>query len=65
MKAYFRIDLAYTLKRVGAKTTNEFSFSVFNILNRHNPYTYFRENNEWKQLSIVPIMPSVRWAVSW
>ena len=65
MKDYFRIDLAYTLKRVSAKTTNEFSFSVFNILNRHNPYTYFRESNEWKQLSIVPIMPSVRWAVSW
>lgn len=65
MKDYFRIDFAYTLKRVSAKTTNEFSFSVFNILNRHNPYTYFRENNEWKQLSIVPIMLSVRWAVSW
>ena len=65
MKDYFRIDLAYTLKRVSAKTTNEFSFSVFNVLNRHNPYTYFRENNQWKQLSIVPIMPSVRWTVSW
>lgn len=65
MKDYFRIDLAYTLKRVSAKTTNEFSLSVFNVLNRHNPYTYFREKNEWKQLSIVPIMPSVRWTVSW
>lgn len=65
MKDYFRVDLAYTLKRVSAKTTNEFSFSIFNVLNRHNPYTYFRENNEWKQLSIVPIMPSIRWAISW
>lgn len=65
MKDYFRVDLAFTLKCVGTKTTNEFSFSVFNVLNRHNPYTYFRDNNEWKQLSIVPIMPSIRWAIAW
>lgn len=65
MKDYFRIDLAYTFKRIGRKTVNELSLSVFNILNRHNPYTYFRDGGEWKQLSIVPIMPSIRWSVSW
>ncbi|MFV0391890.1 MAG: hypothetical protein ACK5KP_08430 [Paludibacteraceae bacterium] len=65
LKDYFRIDVAYTLKRTGKKVTNEFIFSVFNVLNRHNPYTYFYENGEWKQLSIIPIMPSVRWALSW
>lgn len=65
MKDYFRVDLAYTLRRTSEKTTSEFSLSVFNVLNRHNPYTYFREKGEWKQLSIVPIMPSVRWTVRW
>lgn len=65
MKDYFRVDIAYTLIRVGQKTTNEFTVSVFNLLNRHNPYTYFQENKEWKQLSLIPIFPSVRWAISW
>ncbi len=65
MKDYFRIDLAYTLKVTGQKTNNEFSISIFNVLNRHNPYTYFIENNNWKQLSIMPIMPSIRWTISW
>lgn len=65
MKDYFRVDLAYTLKSAGRRTTNELTVSVFNVLNRHNPYTYFYENNKWKQISIVPIMPSIRWAISW
>lgn len=65
MKDYFRIDLAYTLKSVGRRTTNELTLSVFNVLNRHNPYTYMRDGNQWKQVSIVPIMPSIRWAISW
>lgn len=65
MKDYFRVDLAYTMTRVRRRTTSEFTFSVFNLLNRHNPYMYFHENNEWKQLSLVPIMPSLRWTLSW
>lgn len=69
MKDYFRIDLGYTLKVAsslkGHRVTNELSLTVFNVLNRHNPYTYFRENGAWKQLSIVPIMPSLRWSISW
>lgn len=65
MKDYLRIDAAYTYKRKGKKRTNEFSFSIFNILNRRNAYTYFYENNEWNQLSIMPIMPTIRWTYSW
>ena len=65
MNDYFRIDLGYSFKVIGRKTVNELSLSVFNVLNRHNPYTYFREEGEWKQLSIVPIMPSIRWSMSW
>lgn len=65
LKDYFRVDLGYILKFEGRKVTNEFALTLFNVFNRHNPYTYFRENGQWKQLSLVPIMPSIRWSISW
>lgn len=65
MKPYFRIDVAYTLKTTNRNSGSELSFSIFNILNRENPYTYFYEKGEWKQLSIMPIIPTIRWSKSW
>lgn len=65
MKNYFRVDLGYSLKKAGRVFTNEFTFSIFNVFNRHNPYTYFQDQGEWKQLSIVPIMPSIRYSLRW
>lgn len=65
MEDFFRIDLGYTLRRTGPKTVNEFGLSVYNVLNRHNPYMYFREDGQWKQISILPIVPSIRWSISW
>lgn len=64
MKDYFRIDLAYTFVRYGKKANNEFAVSVFNILNRKNPYLYYHENKDWYQLSIFPVMPTLRWSIS-
>jgi len=65
MKDYLRTDICYSMKRTGKKITNELSLSVYNVFNRHNPYTIFYEEGKWKQLSIIPIMPSVRWEMSW
>ncbi len=63
LKDYFRVDAAYTMAKYRPKATYEISFSVFNILNRKNPYLYFYADDKWKQLSIAPVMPSLRWAV--
>lgn len=65
MEDYFRIDVAYTVKTRKNNKESEFSFSIFNLLNRQNPYTYFYEEGEWKQLSIMPIIPTIRWTKSW
>ncbi len=65
MKDYFRTDISYSMKRRGKIFTNELSLSVYNVFNRHNPYTIFHDEGKWKQLSIVPIMPSIRWGLSW
>ena len=65
IKNYFRTALAYNYISKKRKYTRELSVSVFNIFNRRNPYAIFHEEDRWKQLSIVPIMPMVRWSVSW
>lgn len=65
MKDYFRTDVSYSMKRIGKRVTNELTLSVYNVFNRHNPYTIFHEDDKWKQLSILPIMPSIRWCISW
>lgn len=65
MKDYFRVDIAYDLKTKKNKRESEVSFSVFNLFNRQNPYTYFYEKGEWKQLSIMPIIPTIRWTKKW
>ena len=62
---YFRTDLAYNYISRGRRCTKELSFSVFNVFNRHNPYALFHEDDQWKQVSIVPIMPMIRWSISW
>lgn len=62
MKDYFRIDVAYTIETHRKGRTSSLSFSIFNLLNRHNAYIIFNEGGKWKQLSIMPIMPSVRWS---
>lgn len=65
IKNYFRTDLAYNYISKRRKHTRELSLSVFNVFNRHNPYALFHEDNQWKQVSIVPIMPMIRWSISW
>lgn len=65
MENYFRIDLAYTLKKSSKKHVSELTFSVFNVFNRHNIYNIIYEDDEWKKVSVVPIMPSIRWSISW
>lgn len=63
MKDYFRVDLAYSFIKYRSKTTYELTISVFNLLNRKNPYLFFYEDDKWQQLSIAPVMPNIRWAV--
>lgn len=63
MKAYFRLDVAYTFKFLRKRSTHDLTVSVFNVTNRHNPYLIYNDYGTWKQISIMPVMPSVRWSV--
>lgn len=60
---YLRIDLSYSFLRLGKRFVNEFNIGIFNLLNRHNPYLIFYDEDRWKQLSIFPILPSFKWSL--
>jgi hypothetical protein len=65
MPNYMRMDIGYSTIKKKKKFSREFTFSIFNVLNRHNPYLIFYDNDDskWKQLSILPIVPSVMWKI--
>ena len=57
---YFRVDTGYSFSWEKGKRSYELYLSVVNLLNRRNPYQYFYEDGKWKQISILPIMPTAR-----
>jgi len=61
---YCRIDIGYAFIKKRKKSTSELTIGVYNVLNRKNPYLIFYQDDRWKQLSILPIIPSIQWSVS-
>ncbi len=60
---YFRTDIGYSFIKKRANYSRELTFGKINLLNKRNPYLVFYDENKWKELSIFPIMPSVRWEI--
>ncbi len=63
MSDYVRLDIGYNFKWQRKKYNQELTFSIFNVLNRKNPYLFYYEDNQWHQLSIFPLVPSVRYSL--
>lgn len=61
MPTYFRIDIGYSFEFETRKARQSIALTVFNVLNRHNPYLIFNDAGTWKQLSVMPILPAIRW----
>jgi hypothetical protein len=61
---YYRIDIGYVFIKKRKKSTSELTIGVYNVLNRKNPYLIFYQDDRWKQLSILPIIPNIQWSVS-
>ncbi|MCB0397913.1 MAG: TonB-dependent receptor [Flavobacteriales bacterium] len=74
MEAYHRADISATLhskKKEGKKFSSYWSFSIYNVYNRKNPFFYFIDNEgdpvdgtfkvTAKKVYIFPILPSVSW----
>lgn len=63
MTDYFRMDIGYTFQKQGKHHYRELTIGVYNIFNRKNPYLLFYDENKWKQLSIMPVIPSIQWTM--
>ncbi|MDR3219720.1 MAG: TonB-dependent receptor plug domain-containing protein [Dysgonamonadaceae bacterium] len=60
---YLRIDVGYGFLHTWKYFTSECTIGVFNVLNRQNPYLLFYDEGQWKQLSIFPLIPSIKWSL--
>ncbi len=63
MPNYIRLDVGYVFKWQKRKIKQELAVSIFNVLNRKNPYLYYYDDNQWNQLSIFPLIPSIRYSL--
>ena len=61
LPAYMRFDLSYSFLWHRRRVSHELTIGIYNILNRKNPYLIYYERNSWRQLSILSLVPSVRW----
>ena len=50
----------------GHPLSHSLTLGVFNVLNRHNPsmLTYDAETKTWNQVSLFPVMPSIKYVLS-
>lgn len=60
MPVFHHLDLGYS--SVKQKTDNKsitWTFSIYNVYNRMNPWYYYKSGDKVKQVSLFPIIPSV------
>lgn len=65
MPDYIRLDLGcrFLFK---TRRPQELNVGVYNVMNRHNPFSVIYDNRsrEWKQVSLLPIMPSFNYRIA-
>ncbi len=69
MRAYHRLDVGLNWERMKKGQLRTWSFSIYNVYNRQNPYYYYVsdvQGSDMKaiyQQSFFPIIPSVSWKI--
>ena len=65
MPAYIRLDLGCSMK-FKTHCPQELNLGVYNVMNRHNPFSvvYDDRSREWRQISLIPIMPSFSYRIT-
>ena len=60
---YIRLDIAYQLDIKGKRMDQQLMFGIYNVMNRHNAFslTWDSEAQRWKKVSILPIMPNIKY----
>lgn len=65
MPPYIRLDLGCSIK-FKTRRPQELNLGIYNVLNRHNPFSiiYDDRSGEWRKISLLPIMPSFNYRIS-
>ena len=65
MPPYIRCDVSAVLELTGRRHPQTLHVGVYNLLNRHNPFSlsYDPDTGKWKQISMLPIMPSLKYTM--
>ncbi len=67
MPAYHRLDYSIDISKHRPKWSSTWSFGVYNVYNRQNPFFIFASRDlstgerNFRQASLFPIIPSIRW----
>lgn len=60
MPTFHHLDIGYNaIRKKSGRKSYTWSFSVYNVYNRMNPWYYYKKDGKVKQVSIFPIIPSV------
>lgn len=58
LKPYFRTDLNFSMERKKRNGTRTWQISLINATNHVNPYLIYRDGDNYRYSTIMPIMPS-------
>jgi hypothetical protein len=66
MPPYIRCDFSVMFEFLHPKHPQTLNIGVYNLLNRHNPFclSYDPETNGWLQISLIPILPCLKYSVT-
>lgn len=66
MPLFHHLDLGYeSTKQLKKGRSRTWNFSIYNVYNRQNPWTYYKREGQFMQLSIFPIIPSASYIFRW
>lgn len=66
MPDFIRWDNSLSTEIKRGKFSHNIRLGIYNTLNRHNPFAliYDEQTDEWKTISLIPIMPSIYYRIS-
>lgn len=65
MPGFHHLKMSYCIEWQKADKINSWNFSVYNAYNRHNPWYYYKNGNQMKQITLFPVIPSVTYTHRW
>ncbi len=65
LKNYIRLDIGCYAKFKRTKVTHLVKVGIYNVMNRHNHFSLYYNNdeNQWKQIYIFPLVPSLNYTI--